>query len=99
MLRGSGKSQDVSFSFFPGSSGERQPSEVNYECSESNTFAKVVLQTVQINPMWQKDARENLRLTKFTVTSFSFVALLRPSPKRRIALFFDVKTRFCIAKE
>lgn len=76
LLRGSGKSQDVSFSFFPGSSGEYQPSEVNSACSASKTFAKVVLQTVEINSMWQEDGRENPRLT--IITFFSFVALLRP---------------------
>lgn len=51
LLRGSGKSQDISFSFFTGSFGECQPSEVKSACSESKTFAKVVLQTVQLSSM------------------------------------------------
>lgn len=67
------------FLSFPSSpSGECQPSEVNSACSESKTFAEVVLQTVQRNSLWQKDARENVWLGIFTVTSFSFVALPRP---------------------
>lgn len=50
------------FFFLPpgSSSGKCQPSEVNSACSESKTFAEVVLQTVQINSTWQKGARENL---------------------------------------
>lgn len=65
------------FLSFPGSSGQCQLSEVNSACSESKTFPEIDLQTVQINSTWQKDARENILLGIFTVTSYSFVALVR----------------------